>query len=1095
MPRLFEVILAVLLVFIGNTLAYSYVQENIGVPQESRERYSVIGLNNKIYLIGGLATQTLPPPKQAKGKKVVKQPIPKAVRSIDYYEPKTNKFVEVSSLPIALYDLATVVLDNKIYLIGGYNSRAIAVNTVYSFNPENNKITKIATLPMARAGLRAVVLDGSIYVFGGKTKLPNAEVLVYTPKTNKWKKLSSMSTAREQVALSVVNDKVLVAGGKGLKNLSLTTFEEYNPITNEWKQLLPLPTARVNATALTFDNRFYIIGGYKFESEKQIPITTIDCYDPATKTWTNIASLAIPQNIVGASILEKELNMFTSESKIFALNINKLALPENNKSDASDIAVTTAIPSPIAKSITPPVAQPVVQAVPTPSTTPIAPVVPPQPTNPNPVPSSQPVKSSPTPQPSTSPSRTNRAPIIYKIAKLSARVGEEICFTPEVSDPENDQITLSCSVPNSIRYIIQGSSICLTPLSGYRGTLAGTITARDSYGNQSKATFYLEILENHRPTFSYVHELASSLVLYAGQTREIDIVATDIDSNSDPNRDGRIALSIVKAPDFVDLRDYGYGRGKLIFRPPTNWNSSNNEVIIEVRDFGNPSLTSELRFYININQPNRPPVIDPIPDIVLRAGESLRLPINIYDPDGDYLRVEFNISDYSFGNVLQYITGYLLVNPPYNREGRFTATLTVIDSAGNRQQETFYVTVVVNHMPTIETIYNVEVEENAQQQVRIIANDIDRSRDPRADGYLKLRLLEQPSFVDFRDDGYGQATLTIRPRIGDSGTEKRKKYNITVEAIDNGNPSLRQTSSFAIIVTAPNSPPIIRGLPDQLIRIRGGEQYCIDFSATDPDNDRLTIDVISDYQQYVHASDNRICVQPGLDFDGKITVNVIAKDSQGKVAQKSFAVRSFINHKPSFEQSINNTTIEEGKTLSINIKVSDKDSERDSNQDGRVELTLAQAPPFVTFSNSGQGTATLLINPQEGSAGNVYPVEIIATDNGNPRLSSSLRFQLTVIAAKILDPPTISSVRFESQKLIILGSYFVEQCIVEVNGQQMSAGFFKQKENRLVLTGKRKALNLVVGQNSIVVISGNRRSNAFSYYFEKPQTGNAEDDN
>ncbi|KAF0250034.1 MAG: hypothetical protein FD167_570, partial [bacterium] len=55
-------------------------------------------------------------------------------------------------------------------------------------------------------------------------------------------------------------------------------------------------------------------------------------------------------------------------------------------------------------------------------------------------------------------------------------------------------------------------------------------------------------------------------------------------------------------------------------------------------------------------------------------------------------------------------------------------------------------------------------------------------------------------------------------------------------------------------------------------------------------------------------------------------------------------------------------------------------------------------------------------------------------------------------------------------------------------------GFFKQKESRLVLTGKRKALNLVVGQNTIVVISGDRRSSAFSYYVEKPQANNVEDE-
>ncbi|MBI4854283.1 MAG: hypothetical protein HY819_20990 [Acidobacteria bacterium] len=1103
MQMLFKVILVVLLVFTSNTLIYG---QNLAPnsKEESRERYSVLELNQKIYLIGGLTKEL--PKETPKRKKLVKQPSLKALSSIEYYDPKANKLVSVTSLPIALYDLAAVTLNNKIYLIGGYNSKAIALNRVYAFNPENNKMTKLAPLPAPRAGLRATVVDGKIYVFGGKTKLPNKEALVYNPENNKWKKLAPMSTPREQVALNVVDGKILVAGGKGLKNLSLTTFEEYDIAANKWKQLTPLLNPRVNATALALNNKLYLVGGYKVNGIKQEPITNIEVYDPLTKIWKTLPSLVLPENIVGASISEKELHMFTNEAKIFALNTSQLILDKENKNSLSTtnsttnraIDSTTVIANPITNLNTQAISTPTATApsITRPQATPtIVPIA-----QPTPIPSarSTPQPTQPPVQtPSQVPTRaTNKAPIIYKINNLSARIGQEVCFTPQIADPENDPITLSCTLPSNIKYTIEGNTICLKPISSYRGNSTAYVIARDSFGNQSKQAFYLDILENHRPTFSYIHQLASTLTLYAGQRKEIDIQATDIDASTDPNQDGRIALSLITAPSFVELIDYGYGRGKLIFYPQTNWNSNNNQVVLEVRDFGYPALTSELRFYINVKQPNRPPIVPPIPDITLRAGETLRIPINIYDPDGDYFRVEFKVNDYSFRNILQYLTGQLLLNTPYNSEGRFRATLIATDSVGNYQEESFYVNVVINHAPTLEPVYNIEVEENTQKQVTIRANDIDRNRDNRADGYLTLNLTEHPSFVDFYDQGNGQATITIKPKTGDAGSENRKKYTVGIEARDSGSPSLKANTSFVITVVAPNSPPIIRGIPDQIIRIRGGEQYCVDFVATDPDNDRLDIDVVSNQQQYVYTSNNRICVQPASNFAGRIKVDVIAKDSRGKSTQKSFVVESFINHQPVFEKPSSNTTItvEEEQTLSLKIRATDKDSDRDSSQDGRVELTLAQAPRFVTFSNDGGSGGSFLIRPEAATAGN-YTIEIVATDYGSPRLSASLSFQLTVTPRKITEPPIISSVRFESQRLVILGNNFIEDCIVEINGQQFSAGFLKLKESRLVLTGKRKALNLVVGQNNIVVISGNRRSSPFNYHLDKSQLNIAEESN
>ncbi len=1034
-----------------------------------RERSAIVELNNNIYLIGGLNNQ---PETKIVGKKKTpaKEKSPKVFSTIEKVNQTTNQWEVISRLPVGLYDLAAVALNNKIYLIGGYNSSSTPVNTVYCFDPANNKLTKVAPLATARAASKAVAFDGQIYLVGGKNKTLLKDLLSYDPKVNMWKLLPSMISPREQVAVNIFENKLLVAGGKGLKNLALTTVESYDPKTQTWQQLPPLPLARVNASSLVISKTFYLIGGQTLNQSKLEPLTNIDFYDSSSKRWLTTTKFPIPNNLIAVAMVNKDIKLFTSDGKNSLFPINELAAINPN----NDQGITANI-KPVNNDSQQPKDQP--KETPKQSTKPIQPPI----SSPNNQPSNRPSQPTTNQTPRSTP---NKAPIIYQIEPQKLRVGEEVCFTPQIVDPENDRLILTCNLPNYIRYRISGSTICLQAISKNQSNITGYVVVQDSFGNKTSQAFNLEILENHRPILDYINDVT----VYIGQSTEINIQARDSDSYIDPDQDGRIALSLIDGPNFVQLTDYGNGRGKLFINPSQNWNTANNRVTIEVYDFGSPSLRSQISFNLYIKQPNRPPIIDPIADIIIRSGETLRLPVNVYDPDGDQVRVQFNYSDGYYRNLIEYVTGFLVLRPVFDREGYFTATLTATDYFGNQSQESFYVKLIVNHAPTLDPINNVVVEENSSQQINIVARDADRNRDSNGDGYIRLRLKDAPNFVELYDQGYGQATLTIKPRSGDSGRDNRKDYQVVLEVSDNGNPSLSNTTSFNITVKSVNTPPIIRGLPNQLIRIRGGESYCADFNVSDPDNELVAVNVTSDQQRFINAGNASVCVNPSADFDGRITINIVARDSRGKETVGSFTVRSFVNRQPTFVQTIRDTSIEENKTLSLKVRATDPDSERDNNQDGRVDLSLVNPLPFITFRNDGQGNATLLINPVVGNAGS-YTIEVLASDNGNPKLINTLRFQLTVTPSKTELSPSISGANFESMRLVIQGSNFSDKSIVEINGKVVSQ-IARQNEGRILVTGRRKDLFLQVGQNNIVVINGDKRSNSFSYYFEKPKGAN-----
>ena len=127
-------------------------------------------------------------------------------------------------------DLATAVVNGKIYAIGGREQLRPMFATVEEYDPVTDKWTKKADMPTARARLSACVVDGKIYAIGGLDDAGAAvsTVEVYDPVTDKWTKKDDMLTAREFLSTSVANGKIYVIGGSdGAKTLS--TVEEYTP--------------------------------------------------------------------------------------------------------------------------------------------------------------------------------------------------------------------------------------------------------------------------------------------------------------------------------------------------------------------------------------------------------------------------------------------------------------------------------------------------------------------------------------------------------------------------------------------------------------------------------------------------------------------------------------------------------------------------------------------------------------------------------------------------------------------------------------------------------------------------------------------------
>jgi N-acetylneuraminic acid mutarotase len=195
------------------------------------------------------------------------------------YSPSTNTWSTKANMPTRRHGLTSSTINNKIYVIGGWDSNSISANEEY--NPSTNMWSTKANMPTARSFMTSSAVNNKVYVIDGDK---NEE---YNPSTNTWSTKANMPTDRSLMTLSAVNNKVYVIGGWSNYN-SQTKNEEYNPLTNTWSTKANMPTARKNPTSSVINDKIYVIGG---DNNDKTVFNTNEEYNPSTNTWSTKAGL------------------------------------------------------------------------------------------------------------------------------------------------------------------------------------------------------------------------------------------------------------------------------------------------------------------------------------------------------------------------------------------------------------------------------------------------------------------------------------------------------------------------------------------------------------------------------------------------------------------------------------------------------------------------------------------------------------------------------------------------------------------------------------------------------------------------------------
>lgn len=166
-----------------------------------------------------------------------------------------------------------VVYNNKFYLVGGntIGHNGGYVNWFDEYDPVNNTWKILDDAPNARDHFSAVVVNNKLYALGGRHsggpsgvfKPLIAPVDVFDFKTKTWSNLKNpLPTPRAAPGVALFNNEILVMGGEGeQKGPAYKLVEAYNLDTETWAKKADMHYARHGTQAIVSGKGIYIAGG------------------------------------------------------------------------------------------------------------------------------------------------------------------------------------------------------------------------------------------------------------------------------------------------------------------------------------------------------------------------------------------------------------------------------------------------------------------------------------------------------------------------------------------------------------------------------------------------------------------------------------------------------------------------------------------------------------------------------------------------------------------------------------------------------------------------------------------------------------------
>jgi N-acetylneuraminic acid mutarotase len=215
-------------------------------------------------------------------------------------------------LPKHLHRHIAVTDGIYLYLIGGQDP--YLSSSVYRYDPEIATWRLLEDIPSPYSNTDGAYLDGRIYTpsgyTGGETYQPyEGNHYTYSISEDTWSisaPMTSTGTISEPVAWGAVaadpsRELYYHTGGRYGTDPGqpLSYVFEYQASTDNWRTLPPMLTPRYAHEAAFLGGRLCVAGGLDQEAQ---PISSAECFDPISETWSPIAEMHVPRSMFGSAV-------------------------------------------------------------------------------------------------------------------------------------------------------------------------------------------------------------------------------------------------------------------------------------------------------------------------------------------------------------------------------------------------------------------------------------------------------------------------------------------------------------------------------------------------------------------------------------------------------------------------------------------------------------------------------------------------------------------------------------------------------------------------------------------------------------------------
>ena len=247
----------------------------------ARSRFAITVYQGKIYVMGGTTGSG----------DIMGQQL--ATDANEVYDPLTDTWETKTSLPTPRHDLGAQTVNGKIYTLSGIRREALFITLRFGvtevYDPADDSWTTKASILTSVWGYASTVVDNKIYVIGGWNMTssgwsPAKSNQVYDTETDTWRYRAASNVALGRSAAGTTTGdmapkRVYVLGGMDQYHISDLT-QVYNPETNVWSFGKIMPTARYGLGVAVVNDEFYAIGGSISVNDTYTAVAVDERYTP-----------------------------------------------------------------------------------------------------------------------------------------------------------------------------------------------------------------------------------------------------------------------------------------------------------------------------------------------------------------------------------------------------------------------------------------------------------------------------------------------------------------------------------------------------------------------------------------------------------------------------------------------------------------------------------------------------------------------------------------------------------------------------------------------------------------------------------------------